>query len=97
LTNYTQIAINNINIVLKLIKLILDIWHHEYDIYTTDQLVEFSNNALCKFNSIVPFSNLTWDTTYLESFYSDLAELAACFIVESALEIKISLQKKSVE
>jgi hypothetical protein len=95
--DYSQVAINNINIVLKLIKLRLDTCHREYDVYTTDQLVEFANQALSRFNSILPFTNFAWDdTAFLEKHYSDLAEFAACLLMREILEIKIGLKKKAI-
>lgn len=97
MNDYSQIAINNINIVLKMIKLRLDTCHREYDVYTTDQLVEFANQSFARFNSIPPFTNLSWDdTAFIEPLYSDLAELAACLLMRDLLEIKIGLQKKAI-
>jgi hypothetical protein len=66
-------------------------------VYTIDELVEFANQSLVRFNSILPFTNLTWDdTAFLESFYSDLAEMAACLLMMDSLEINISLRKKAI-
>jgi hypothetical protein len=82
MNDYSQVAINNINIVLKLIKLRLDTCRREYDVYTIDQLVAFANQSLTKLNSIPPFTNLTWDdTAFLEPLYGDLAEMAACLLM----------------
>jgi len=95
--DYSQVAINNVNIVLKLIKLRLDTCHREYDVYTPDQLVEFSNKSLARFNSIPPFTNFSWDdTAFLEPLYSDLAEMAACLLMMDLWEIKIGLRKKAI-
>jgi hypothetical protein len=93
--DYSQVAINNINIVLHLIKLRLNTCHREYDVYATDQLVCFTNQSLTRFNSIPPITNLTWeDTSVLD--YSDLAEFAACLLMEDSLEIKIGIKKKAI-
>jgi hypothetical protein len=92
MNDYSQVAINNINIVLHLIKLRLKTCCRKYDVYETDRLVEFANQSLMKFNSIPPFTNLTWeDTSALD--YNDLAEFAACLLMEDSLEIKIGIKK----
>lgn len=95
--DYSQEAINNINIVLKLIKLRLNNWHREFDVYTTDQMVSFATESLSRLNCIPPFTNLKWDdTSYLQPLYNDLADMAACLLMEDLWEVKIKLQKKAI-
>lgn len=99
MSDYNQIEINNINIVLKLIKqkLSFRIRSSEYDLFTTDQLVEYSNTALTRFNTVVPLSNITWEDTLVLNYISnDLAEVAVCLLILDALEIKFGGNNKTI-
>lgn len=86
MNDYNQLEIDNINIVLKIINLKLK-QYNKYDVYSTNQLIEFAEQSLTRFNSIPPFTNFTWeDSSFLD--YNDLADLAICLLIESGLKIK---------
>lgn len=86
--NYSQTAIHNINILLKMLRARLNsvgkrpsqdehgnITYEDCDIYTVDQLVTFIAQALGMFNETPTFTSFTFDDTpIIEEFHNILVQ-----------------------
>lgn len=101
--NYSQVAIHNINLLLKTLRARLDsrgkakstdaygnVIYIDCDIYSVDQLVSFLANSLTLFNEIPYFTSFTFDDTEIIAQFHDVIVQGAAIM---ALASKALLER----